>query len=121
MKKKHEEVKVENKEIEVFDVRNLPIEIREILKGNKYYVEKEYLSQAELVDVLKQAIKKEMNHHKKQDLDDKLLKTVIAEKILLLTKNEKETVGQKAADTLSSFGGSWRFIICYFVMLDCIK
>ncbi len=70
-------------------------------------------------DYAKELLRTENIHLKK--LHEIVSKSLEREGLLLdeikNTKNEKTTTGQKAADNIAKFGGSWRFIILFTVLL----
>lgn len=56
-----------------------------------------------------------------QKFDHELKEKIFTEKVHIRNLNDslktKETFGQKAADTIARFGGSWRFIIIFIFVL----
>lgn len=53
----------------------------------------------------------------RDDIDDGEIIELILESKVSEDELEKETVGQKAADGIARFAGSWGFIICFVLVL----
>lgn len=67
---------------------------------------------------LKTALAKKIIHLTDENLDDEqLIHALLEEDILPDSGEETETFGQKAADRLAQFAGSWLFIISFCIFL----
>ena len=53
----------------------------------------------------------------RDDMQDEEIIHLVLEKPISSNKQEKETYGQKIADKIAHFGGSWHFIIIFTVLL----
>ena len=60
---------------------------------------------------------KEIIENVRDDMQDEEIIHLVLEKPISSTKQEKETYGQKIADKIAHFGGSWHFIIIFTVLL----
>lgn len=60
---------------------------------------------------------KEIIENVRDDMQDEEIIHLVLEKPISSNKQEKETYGQKTADKIAHFGGSWHFIIIFTVLL----
>ena len=60
---------------------------------------------------------KEIIEYVRDDMQDEEIIHLVLEKPISSNKQEKETYGQKIADKIAHFGGSWHFIIIFTVLL----
>ena len=60
---------------------------------------------------------KEIIENVRDDMQDEEIIHLVLEKPISSNKQEKETYGQKIADKIAHFGGSWHFIIIFTVLL----
>lgn len=60
---------------------------------------------------------KEIIENVRDDMQDEEIIHLVLEKPISSNKQEKETYGQKIADKIAHFGGSWYFIIIFTVLL----
>lgn len=60
---------------------------------------------------------KEIIENVRDDMQDEEIIHLVLEKPISSNKQEKETYGQKIADKIAHFGGSWHFIIIFTVSL----
>ena len=67
---------------------------------------------------LKTALAREIIHLTDENIDDEaLIHALLEEEIFVNPQNEKLTFGEKAADILAKFAGSWTFIISFCIFL----
>lgn len=67
--------------------------------------------------MLKTALAKKIIRLTDENLDDEQLIHALLEEEIFLADDEDATFGQKAADSLAKFAGSWLFIISFCVFL----
>lgn len=60
---------------------------------------------------------KEIIENVRDDMQDEEIIHLVLEKPISSNKQEKETYGQKIADKIAHFGGSWHFIIIFTMLL----
>ena len=65
-------------------------------------------------------VKELLNITDKEFTDDELIKTLISTSVTAnVDKKEKTTFGQKAADAVAKFAGSWAFIFSFITNIIC--
>ena len=106
------------------NARNISTAILQKIKSEyPHFVESGYLSVSELNEFRNRYIESTMRDelgslsHLEQEVLEALHKNQLISDNIDDANEENLTVGQKLADRIASFGGSWTFIISFFVFL----
>ena len=106
------------------NARNISTAILQKIKNEyPHFVESGYLSVSELNEFRNRYIESTMRDelgslsHLEQEVLEALHKNQLISDNIDDANEENLTVGQKLADRIASFGGSWTFIISFFVFL----
>lgn len=97
--------------------------VLDLIKKDKELPEQGYISKEELKKYRQQYIEQVLEKEKGQvsKLDKEVIKSMVEHDTLVQNVEEeieeKLTVGQKLADKIAEFGGSWTFIIIFFLIL----
>lgn len=103
-------------------LKDLPTEIKEqIKKEHPEYTEQTTLDYADVLDSRLDIIEKQMQHQTSLigKSDKKILQSIRDHKFITLETKEtkKLTMGEKTADAIAKFGGSWGFILIFMGIL----
>lgn len=82
--------------------RNSLLSISELNKYREKYIAQYLINEVGELSVLEEDVLKTLQHHE-----------IISSKVGLDSENKNFTIGQRLADKIASFGGSWKFIMLF--------